>query len=94
MVEIEDGIETESIQEQILEQELEQEILEVLKILEIEDRDIKSITIWCNLNPKSTHVPDKSIKKRILPILEKLMKSGKIKHHKSPKNREVYSLIS
>lgn len=81
----------EDTEEAIKETELEKEILKGLKALGSEDRDIKSITIWCN--PRHVYGPDYLIKNKIQNILKNLIDQGIVKEEKSPGKRNIFSII-
>lgn len=76
----------------IQEQKLEQEILHGLKVLEVEDRDFKSLLVWINPN----YIRGSNLEAGVLlrKELNKLIEMGSIKKEKSPKNRIIYSLKS
>ncbi|MFW9973141.1 MAG: hypothetical protein ACFFDF_23360 [Candidatus Odinarchaeota archaeon] len=81
----------EETEEIIRNAELERELLKGLNILAPEDRDLKSLVLFCN--PNRIYGPDFSVKKDLATILKKLTASGQIMKEKTPKGRINYSLL-
>ncbi|MFW9877938.1 MAG: hypothetical protein ACFFG0_33060 [Candidatus Thorarchaeota archaeon] len=77
-------------QEAILRVELEKELINGLKILDIEERNIKALTIWCN--PNFIRGSDAMVKDQLEGILTNLIDSELVIVEKSPKRRIIYSL--
>ena len=71
---------------------LEEELIDGLKIIPENDRDLKSLTIWCNLN----HIngSDSEIKNRVKKILLKLQSEKKLKTKKKTPYNKRYVLFS
>jgi len=73
--------------------QLKEELLKGLKILSESDRDLRTLTIWCNSN--FSKGSDKNIKISIKKILDELIESKKIftsKININKKRYEVYNL--
>jgi len=62
---------------------LESEIIQRLQVLSGNDRDIKTLAIFCN--PNFIRGSDKKVQQEILKILNKLKKEGKV----SKKRRKI-----
>ena len=71
--------------------ELEKELLQGLKALGPEDRNIKALTIFCNSNYSKGS--DQEIRTLITEILTKFVNKGIVIKEKSSKNRDIFSLI-
>jgi hypothetical protein len=56
--------------------ELKQELIKGLKVLDENDRDLRTLTIFCN--PNFIRGPDKSVKPKILKFLNEMEIQGKI----------------
>ncbi|MFW9973445.1 MAG: hypothetical protein ACFFDF_24890 [Candidatus Odinarchaeota archaeon] len=80
----------EETEEAIKEIELEKELLRGLNLLATEDRDIKSLVIWCN--PNYCYGPDYLVQEKIEKILEKLIDENLVVQEKSPQDRDVFSI--
>lgn len=81
----------EETKESIKQTELEKELLKGLKALGSEDRTIKNLTIWSN--PNYCYGPDYLIREKIEKTLKNLIDQGIVKREKSPKGRDIFSLI-
>ena len=81
--------------------ELKKEILHGLKNLEENDKDIRTLVIWCN--PNNIRGADRDLRPKVLEILEDLKKKGIVTRkkkklsvytqHHSKKEYELWSLI-
>ncbi|MFX1503555.1 MAG: hypothetical protein ACFFDH_21515 [Promethearchaeota archaeon] len=71
--------------------EMKKELIHGLKVLDPENRNIGSLTIWCN--PNFSNGSDSEIKDRVLLILQELIIDGQVIQEKSPKNRSIYTFI-
>ena len=66
---------------------LEDEILQALEVLSRNDRDIKSIAIWCN--PNYSRGGDSEVRKEVRSILTKLKKEGRVSTEKVRVNLDI-----
>ena len=81
----------ETDKEAIKQIELKKEVLKALKALEPNDRDLKSITIYCN--PNYIYGPDYLIQEKIKTILKKLIQKNLVIQEKVPEKQLIYTLI-
>jgi len=70
---------------------MEKELMRGLKILNIEDRDFKSLLVW--VNPNHINWSDLEAGVMLRKEINNLIKDNIIKNSISPKGRKIYSLI-
>ena len=69
--------------------EIKKELIHGLKVLDSENRNIRSLTIFCN--PNFSKGSDSEVKDCILRLLQELIIDGLVIQEKSPKNRVIYT---
>ena len=68
--------------------DLKNELIKGLKVLDENDRDLRTLTIFCN--PNFIRGADRDIKPEILKMLNKMEKQGKI----SKKKKKIHCIIN
>ncbi|MFW9951053.1 MAG: hypothetical protein ACFFKA_13125 [Candidatus Thorarchaeota archaeon] len=71
--------------------DLKHELIKALKKLSVEDRDVKSLTIYCN--PNFVRGPDYEVQEKVIQQLTQLISNGCVMKEISLNNREVYTIV-